>query len=92
MIAVSDNGIGMVPERIDGMFELFAQGEQSIARSEGGLGVGLAIVQKLVELHGGSVKGMSGGLGAGSRFEVRFPVAKQALDVGEDAADPMIAS
>ena len=61
VITVRDNGIGILPEKLPEMFQLFSQGERSIARSEGGLGIGLTIVQKLVEMHGGSVSAVSEG-------------------------------
>jgi CheY-like chemotaxis protein/two-component sensor histidine kinase len=73
-IRVWDRGNGMPPEKIAEMFELFAQGDRSIARSEGGLGIGLTIVKSLVELHGGSVVARSEGLGRGSEFTIRLPV------------------
>jgi PAS domain S-box-containing protein len=72
-MSVSDNGIGMTPELVDRAFELFAQAERSADRSQGGLGIGLALVKSLVELHGGTVHAESGGLGKGSRFVVRLP-------------------
>ncbi len=75
IIRVSDDGIGIPPERIPEMFELFAQGERSSARSEGGLGIGLTVVRGLCELHGGSIGAHSEGLGHGSTFTVRLPAA-----------------
>ncbi|MFN3791021.1 ATP-binding protein [Massilia sp.] len=72
-IDVSDNGIGMAPELTGRVFELFAQAERSVDRSLGGLGLGLALVKSLVELHGGSVACASPGLGLGSRFSVGLP-------------------
>ena len=72
-ITVRDNGIGISPERMPAMFELFAQGERSIARSEGGLGIGLTIVKRLVEMHDGRVEAHSDGPDCGSRFTVCFP-------------------
>jgi PAS domain S-box-containing protein len=72
-IAVSDNGVGMAPELQDRAFELFAQGARSPDRSQGGLGIGLALVKSLVALHGGSIAVHSAGTGQGSRFEVRLP-------------------
>ena len=75
VISVEDEGIGIPPEKLPQMFELFAQGERSIARSEGGLGIGLTIVQKLAEMHGGSVSAHSDGQGKGSTFVVRLPSA-----------------
>jgi PAS domain S-box-containing protein len=73
IIRVSDNGIGIAPELLPRVFDLFTQGDRSIARSEGGLGIGLTMVQKLVELHGGTVSVESPGLGLGSTFTVRLP-------------------
>jgi signal transduction histidine kinase len=72
-IMVRDNGIGLAPDRIPEMFQLFAQGERSIARSEGGLGIGLTIVKKLVEMHGGRVEAQSAGANSGSTFAVFLP-------------------
>lgn len=76
-IIVRDNGIGIAPQRIPEMFQLFAQGERSIARSEGGLGIGLTIVQKLVEMHGGRIEAHSDGPNCGSIFSVFLPAAKK---------------
>ena len=70
-----DNGIGIPPDQIASMFELFAQGERSPARSEGGLGIGLTVVRALCELHGGSVQAESRGAGTGTTFTVRLPAA-----------------
>ena len=71
-IRVRDEGIGLSPELLDRIFDLFAQADQSLDRSQGGLGIGLALVRKLVELHGGSVVARSDGVGKGSEFEVRL--------------------
>ena len=76
VISVKDAGIGIPPEQLPRMFELFAQGDRSIARSEGGLGIGLTLVKSLVELHGGSISAESEGLGLGSTFTVRLPLAE----------------
>jgi signal transduction histidine kinase len=76
-VSVADNGVGILPERIPEMFGLFAQGDRSIARSEGGLGIGLTLVKNLVELHGGSITARSEGAGRGSEFTVRLPAAKR---------------
>lgn len=73
VIKVCDDGIGISSENLSRMFELFAQGDRTLARSEGGLGIGLTIVKSLVELHGGSVSAASDGLNQGSRFIVRLP-------------------
>lgn len=72
-IRIRDSGIGILPERIPGMFELFAQGDRGAARSEGGLGIGLTVVKGLCELLGGSVEAHSDGPGHGSTFTVRLP-------------------
>jgi PAS domain S-box-containing protein len=74
-IAVSDNGEGIAPEHLPHVFEAFRQADGSITRRHGGLGLGLSIVQRLVHLHGGSVRAESAGLGHGSRFTVTLPVA-----------------
>ncbi len=74
-ITVSDNGIGIAPERLPDMFQLFTQGERSIARSEGGLGIGLTIVQRLTEMHGGRIEAQSEGPGCGSTFTILLPAA-----------------
>lgn len=75
VISVRDTGIGIPPEKLPEMFELFAQGERSIARSEGGLGIGLTIVERLTKMHGGTIAAHSEGLGKGSLFVVRLPAA-----------------
>jgi signal transduction histidine kinase/ActR/RegA family two-component response regulator len=75
---VSDDGVGIAPERIGGIFELFAQAENAIGRAQGGMGIGLALVRNLVHLHDGRVEARSEGLGKGSSFEVRFPLASAA--------------
>ncbi len=74
VIRVRDSGIGIVPEMIGRVFDLFTQVDQSPARTAGGLGVGLTLVRQLVELHGGAVRARSEGLGQGSEFEVRLPL------------------
>ena len=75
-ISVKDNGAGIPPERLPVMYELFVQGDRSLARSEGGLGIGLTLVKSLAEMHGGSVSGTSKGPGMGCEFTVRFPAAQ----------------
>ena len=75
VISVRDNGVGIDPTVIGEMFDLFAQGQRSIARSEGGLGLGLTISRTLVEMHGGRISARSAGDGHGSEFVVRLPAA-----------------
>jgi len=72
---VSDNGIGMSEALIERVFEPFVQGERTIDRAEGGLGIGLTLVKKLVELHGGSVLASSAGPGRGAKFTITLPLA-----------------
>jgi signal transduction histidine kinase/ActR/RegA family two-component response regulator len=74
-VRVQDAGIGMEPAQVQRMFEPFAQADNTLARTRGGLGLGLALVKGLVELHGGSVSGSSAGPGRGSEFIVRLPLA-----------------
>ena len=73
VLRVRDTGVGIAPEILPRIFELFTQAERSLDRSQGGLGIGLALVQRLVELHGGTVAASSV-LGQGSEFVVRLPV------------------
>jgi PAS domain S-box-containing protein len=73
---VRDNGLGILPALLPKMFDLFAQGDRSLDRSEGGLGIGLTLVRSLAELHGGTVTATSDGPGKGSEFIVRLPAAE----------------
>ncbi|MGC3997979.1 MAG: ATP-binding protein [Anaeromyxobacter sp.] len=77
-LRVQDTGEGMAPGSVAGMFEPFVQAAQPLARSKGGLGLGLALVKGLVELHGGSVEGRSDGAGQGAEFVLRLPLAEAA--------------
>jgi PAS domain S-box-containing protein len=77
---VRDDGVGMVPEQVEAMFEPFAQADDGLARSKGGLGLGLALVKALVELHGGSVSARSDGVGRGAEFVVTLPLASPATE------------
>jgi signal transduction histidine kinase len=76
LVRVQDNGIGIPPELLPRIFDLFIQGEQSLDRSGGGLGIGLTLVRRLVEMHGGQVEARSAGAGNGSEFVVRLPLAE----------------
>ncbi len=73
-LTVSDTGIGIAPELLPRVFDLFMQGRRTLARSEGGLGIGLTLVKRLVALHGGEVAAFSEGPDRGSRFVVRLPL------------------
>ena len=78
VVSVRDTGIGIAAEHLPHIFEMFSQVDPALERSQGGLGIGLALVRGLVELHGGTVEARSGGLGMGSEFIVRLPVARRA--------------
>jgi signal transduction histidine kinase/ActR/RegA family two-component response regulator len=81
VIRVRDTGIGIAPEMLPRVFDLFAQGDVAIDRAQGGLGIGLTLVRKLVAMHGGSVEARSAGLGRGSEFEIALPILNDsALD------------
>jgi two-component system CheB/CheR fusion protein len=86
VIRVRDSGAGIEPELLPQIFDLFVQGQRSLARSQGGLGIGLTLVKRLAELHGGTVTASSAGLGRGSEFVVRIP----ALHSPSDAESPPI--
>ena len=85
-VAISDNGSGIDPELIPHIFELFVQGDNSLDRTKGGLGIGLTLVQKLVELHDGQVSAASPGTAQGSTFRIQLPVF-QPLSQGASALD-----
>jgi signal transduction histidine kinase/chemotaxis response regulator CheB len=82
-VRVRDNGIGIAPDMLPRVFDLFTQADHSIARTQGGLGIGLNIVRSLVELHGGQVSAHSAGLRLGSEFVVRLPL----LEGDEESRD-----
>ena len=93
VITVRDTGMGITPELLPRVFDLFAQGDRTMARSEGGLGIGLTLVQKLAEMHGGTVTAASDGLDRGSEFTVRLPalVEPAAQKTSPRAALPRVA-
>jgi PAS domain S-box-containing protein len=73
VVNVKDTGVGIPPDKLGSVFEMFTQIDRSLERSHGGLGIGLSLVKRLVEMHGGSVQAYSAGLGRGSEFVVRLP-------------------
>jgi CheY-like chemotaxis protein/anti-sigma regulatory factor (Ser/Thr protein kinase) len=72
-LRVRDNGIGIAPTLLPRVFDLFTQGDRSLDRTAGGLGIGLTVVKRMIEMHGGSVEARSEGLGHGSEFVIRLP-------------------
>ena len=74
-MSVRDTGIGIAPDHLPKLFEMFSQVDSALERSQGGLGIGLSLVNGLVKMHGGTVEARSEGLGKGSEFVVRLPVA-----------------
>jgi len=86
VVRVTDNGIGIAPDMLGAVFEMFAQADQSLERAHAGLGVGLTLARRLVELHGGTLTAISEGVGRGSQFIVRLPIAKAgALEASRQA-------
>jgi CheY-like chemotaxis protein len=85
-ITVRDNGIGIDPNEIGSIFDMFVQSDTSLKRTRSGLGIGLTLVKNLVELHGGSVLAKSSGLGQGTEFVIELPV------VQEPVKDPQLVS
>ncbi len=88
VVRVADSGSGIAPDMLPHVFKMFVQGERTLDRAQGGLGIGLTLVRNLVELHGGSVTAHSEGLGKGSEFVLRVPVVpQQQLELSLQASD-----
>ena len=81
IVSIGDTGIGIDPEHLPHVFEMFSQVGPALERSQGGLGIGLSLVRGLVELHNGSVEARSGGIGMGSEFVVRLPMLEGAEQI-----------
>jgi len=79
VVSVRDNGIGVAPEMLPRLFEMFSRGDRDTGRSQGGLGIGLALARRLVEMHEGTLEGRSAGSGQGSEFLLRLPLAGAAV-------------
>ena len=88
VITVRDSGIGIPPEHLDSVVEMFSQLAPAIDRAQGGLGIGLALVRGLVELHGGRVRAQSAGPGQGSAFSIRLPAPRALAGARAPAPDP----
>jgi CheY-like chemotaxis protein len=94
VVSVQDTGVGIPAHMLPKLFEMFMQVDRSLERSQGGLGIGLSLVKRLVEMHGGSVEAHSDGPGKGSEFVVRLAVATQAEERGAPGAagDALVAT
>ena len=88
VVRVRDTGMGIAPEKLPQVFELFTQLDRSLDRSQGGLGIGLTLARRLVEMHGGSIHGLSDGPGQGSEFVVRLPALGQ-IKEGTGSREPV---
>jgi len=85
-VSVKDEGIGIDPAHLPGIFEMFAQLDRSLGRSRGGLGIGLSLVKRLVEMHGGTVEARSEGIGKGAEFMVTLPIIPNASPAASEVA------
>ena len=81
LLEITDNGVGIPPDLLPRIFDLFVQSDRTLDRAQGGLGIGLAVVKRLIEMHGGRVAAHSNGIGKGTRFEIRLPLVEQ-LEIG----------
>jgi len=88
IVSVADTGIGIAPDKLPHVFDMFYQAEDGRDRRYGGLGIGLTLVRSMVELHGGSIEAKSAGIGQGSEFVVRLPVLHVDLPAIKDSAEP----
>jgi CheY-like chemotaxis protein/two-component sensor histidine kinase len=92
VLTIRDTGVGIAPDLLPRVFDLFVQGDHSLARTQGGLGIGLTLVKRLVEMHGGSVRADSAGEGKGSEFQVRLPALSEKSTGESDEAARTAAS
>lgn len=89
-IRLRDNGTGISPDLLPHLFDLFVQSQRTLDRSQGGLGIGLSVVKRLIEMHRGSVQAASDGIGRGSTFTIRLPrIAQPRLQSDAKSMDPM---
>ncbi len=77
VLQITDNGVGISPDLLPRIFDLFVQSERTLDRAQGGLGIGLSVVKRLIEMHGGKVQARSDGLGRGTTFEIRLPLIQR---------------
>jgi PAS domain S-box-containing protein len=86
-LSVRDDGIGIAPDMLPHVFELFVQAEHATTKAQGGLGIGLTLAKNLVEMHGGTIEARSAGLGKGCEFILRMPLMEQECEAFIDASD-----
>jgi len=91
VITVSDNGTGIAPDLLPHIFDLFVQSKRTLDRSQGGLGIGLSVVKRLIEMHGGTVSATSPGAGQGATFTIRLPRVARADVTATDVSTPAVA-
>lgn len=91
MLRILDNGIGIAPDVLPRIFDLFVQVDHAATRSQGGLGIGLTLVKNLVEMHGGTVEAHSAGLGEGCEFVVRLPLSGRTVEKDASPDTPLTA-
>ncbi|MGV3494763.1 MAG: response regulator [Ramlibacter sp.] len=92
VVTIRDNGIGIPVHRLESVFDMFSQEEPALVRSRGGLGIGLSLTRKLVQMHGGTVTAHSEGPGKGSVFTVRLPATVAQAEAAQDAPAPAAAN
>ena len=91
VITITDNGVGIPAELLPRIFDLFVQSNRSLDRSQGGLGIGLSVVRRLIEMHDGRVSAASEGPGKGARFEVVLPVMDRPREMQEERSEQAVA-
>jgi CheY-like chemotaxis protein len=92
VVTVKDDGAGIPSDKLDSIFDMFMQVDQSAERSQGGLGIGLTLVKRLAEMHGGSIEARSAGEGKGSEFVVRLPILRKRAEVSPAISEATVGS
>jgi PAS domain S-box-containing protein len=92
VLRITDNGLGIAPDLLPRIFDLFVQSERTLDRSQGGLGIGLSVVKRLIEMHGGEVEARSRGVGRGATFEIRLPRIEVPVVERKETPQPRIAA
>src|SRR6185369_10584857 len=86
-VRVKDNGPGIPADKLSSIFDMFTQVDRTAEQSQGGLGIGLTLVKRLAEMHGGSIEAKSDGEGQGSEFVVRLPILQKRAELSTPATD-----